>query len=219
MNKEFQKLQDYIEENPNDLSPIEIRRLQQQLKSNKYTDLIVDFLLYCIGEKSRQEQFALHVISKVDEVFSIDPILRKKFRILEVGSSANMRVSKILANQGFNVTCIDPKILKQEQSENFKSIRGRFDLGFDISDFDLIIGEEPCQATEYIVRACKIHKKPFILTLCAEVHKIPLTKQSFKSYKDWHVYLANLDRGINLYYEVLHKKPYLVHSWLEELEV
>ena len=109
-------------------------------------------------------------------------------KILEVGCGRTAKLSRILAEKGFTMTCIDPKVDSSFLS-GITSIKGKFNYHkFDLSEYDFVIAQEPCDATEHIVRACTSQDKPFIISLCGVPHKL-ISGEMPKNYNDWHNYL------------------------------
>ena len=173
----------YKKINPNDLTALELVQLQKELSkadSELDSDQHLDFLLWCNGYQSRQELFAKYLIK----------FLPKKLgtKILEIGCGRTAKLSRILAEKGFIMTCIDPKV-DSSLLNGVTSIKAKFDYRkFDLSEYDFVIAQEPCDATEHIVRACTNQGKPFIVSLCGTPHKL-LSGEMPKSYEDWYDYL------------------------------
>lgn len=208
MNDIQEKFQKYKLLNPNKLAENELRVLE--LKINKmnlalleksYDDDCIDFYLYLKGYPSRQEIFAKYIY---------DNKLRGKTgikKILEVGAGKHARVGKFLSEKGFFVTCIDPKLTTISQ-KNLICIAQKFDYHkFDISDYDYIIAQEPCEGAEQVVRACIKANKPFTETLCGQPHKL-ISKKRVKNGEEWHRELKRLHPLITI--EYIHLYP--IHS-------
>ena len=71
---------------------------------------------------------------------------------------------------------------------------------FDLSPYDFIIAQEPCDATEHIVRACIAQNKPFINSLCGVTHKAISGKMP-KNTNEWYTDLQNISPNqIKLFY-------------------
>lgn len=173
----------YKQTNPNELTSLEFAQLEKEL--NKSTagvdsDQHLDFLLWCNGYKSRQELFAKYLMKYLPKTSGV--------KILEVGCGRTAKLSRILAEKGFTMTCIDPKV-DSSLLNGINSIKGKFDhKKFDLSEYDFVIAQEPCDATEHIIRACTTQGKPFIISLCGVPHKL-LSGDTPKSYEDWYDYL------------------------------
>lgn len=182
----LQRFKEYKRLNPNELSHQQFDKLEAAIRhpdSKLIPDEHIDFLLWCLHCPSRQESFASFIANKLSN--------NKGAKILEVGGGKTGRLSRFLSEKGFNMTCIDPK-LELRSSTNIEFIRGKFDYRrFDISPYDYVIGQEPCDATEHIVRACIRDHVPFLISLCGVPHKLIFGKKPRKA-KDWYDYLINL---------------------------
>lgn len=178
----------YKESNPHELTPLELAELAKEIQKSRTgvsSDKSLDFLLWCNGYPSRQELFAKYLIKHLPK----EPGLK----ILEVGCGRTARLSRILAEKGFTMTCIDPKV-DSSLLNGITSIKGKFDYRkFDLSEYDFVIAQEPCDATEHIVRACTSQDKPFIISLCGVPHKL-LSGETPKTYEDWYNYLWKIAR-------------------------
>ena len=97
------------------------------------------------------------------------------------------------------MTCIDPNV--ELQNNTIHCIKGKFDYTkFDLSSYDFIIAQEPCDATEHIVRACINQNKPFIMSLCGVPHKLISGKMP-KDIQEWYNYLQNIScKKLKLFY-------------------
>jgi len=178
----------YKQLNPDELTSLEFAQLEKELnKSNSRcdSDQHLDFLLWCNGYESRQKLFAKYLIKYLPKKSGV--------KILEVGCGRTAKLSRILAEKGFIMTCIDPKV-DSSFLNGIKSIKGKFDYKkFDLSEYDFVIAQEPCDATEHIIRACISQNKPFIISLCGVPHKL-LSGETPKSYEDWYDHLWKIAR-------------------------
>lgn len=114
-------------------------------------------------------------------------------KILEVGGGRTGRLSRFLSEKGFQMTCIDPKI-EHASAYGVECIKGKFDYRkFDISTYDYVIAQEPCEATEHVVRACINQHKPFMMSLCGVPHRL-ISGETPKDEKEWYNYLRNIAR-------------------------
>ena len=182
----LQRFKEYKRLNPNELSPQQFNNLEAAIKqpdSKLISDEHIDFLLWCLHYPSRQERFASLIADKLSN--------HNGAKILEVGGGKTGRLSRFLSEKGFNMTCIDPQ-LEVRSSTNIEFIRRKFDYRrFDVSAYDYVIGQEPCDATEHIVRACIRDHVPFFISLCGVPHKLIFGKKPRKD-TDWYDYLINL---------------------------
>ena len=175
--------------NPDELTPKQFNDLEKELRKNNsetMSDQLLDFMLWSRGLPSRQQSFAELLAKKL-----------KKFpdaKILEVGCGRTAILSRILTKKGFNITCMD-KIVDQATTEGIPTIKGLFDYRtIDLSDYDIVIAQEPCDATEHIVRACQKQNKIFFISLCGEPHKI-INGKTPKTYEEWFAHLLKVSDG------------------------
>lgn len=183
----LERIELYKQLNPNELSEQQFSRLEYEIKhpnSTTISDECLDFKLWCIGHPSRQESFANFIAKKLSS--------NKGAKILEVGGGRTGRLSRFLNKKGFQMTCIDPKI-EMETGYDIEFIKGKFDYKeTDLTSYDYVIAQEPCDATEHVVRACIKQKKPFLMTLCGVPHKL-LCGKTPKNVEEWYRYLVNID--------------------------
>lgn len=180
----------YRQINPHELSTKQLNDLEKEIKhlgKDLMSDQLLDFLLWSKGLPSRQESFANFVLKKLAKT--------SYKKILEVGGGRTARLSRIIAKAGYEVTCIDTIIEKEFKSDNLTLIKDMFDYKtFDLSDYDFIIAQEPCDATEHVLLACKAQNKPFYMSLCGVPHK-KLSGETPKSCDDWYNYLLKESEG------------------------
>ena len=182
----------YKKENPQELTDLEFAKLYKELsKAGIDSDAALDFILWCNDLPSRQEAFAKYLMKFLPKVPGT--------KILEVGCGRTARLSRILAEKGYTMTCIDPKV-DVSLLNGIKAIRGKFDYRkFDLSEYDFVIAQEPCDATEHIVRACINQNKPFMISLCGVPHALISEKKSKKTKmltrEEWYDYLCNIDKS------------------------
>ena len=180
------KFEQYKRINPNELTQLEFVHLEKELhnlQSTLQSDQHLDFLLWCNNCQSRQELFANYLIKYLPK--------NPGTKILEVGCGRTARLSRILSEKGFIMTGIDPKV-DSSYLNGIKSIKGKFDYRkFDLSNYDFVIAQEPCDATEHIVRACTCQNKPFIVSLCGVPHKL-ISGEMPETLADWYNYLQKI---------------------------
>ena len=97
------------------------------------------------------------------------------------------------------MTCINPNV--EPQGNNIEYIQSKFEYTkFDLSPYSFVIAQEPCDATEHIVRACINQNTPFIMSLCGVPHKLISGKMP-KDINEWYKYLQNISyEQIRLFY-------------------
>lgn len=186
---ELHRIKDYKKSNPNELTSQQFIKLEKEIKSPRFgviSDEYVDFKLWNLGLPSRQERFAEYLLRRLPKKDGI--------RILEVGCGRTARMSRILGDKGFNITGIDPKV-EISGTTNIKIIKGKFDCNtFGISDYDFVIAQEPCDATEHVVRICTSHKLPFIMSLCGTPHRM-ISGYMPKDIEEWYENLLKISKG------------------------
>lgn len=182
----LKRLEIYKKLNPNELTSEQFVKIQHEIKNpNKTTmsDEYFDFKLWYNGLPSRQESFAKYIAKKLSK--------KPNAKILEIGGGRTGRLSRFLAEKGFNMTCVDPT-LELESTNNIEFIKSKFDYkNWDLSKYDYVIAQEPCEATEHIVRACIQQNKSFMIILCGVPHKLICGKKP-KSVDEWYDYLMNI---------------------------
>ena len=175
--------------NPHELTDKQFADLEKELRHPEevISDQYLDLLLWCKSLPSRQENFANFISKKLAKYPGA--------KILEVGCGRTARLSRYLSQKGFNVTCIDSIVEPEALSDNVTAIVGLFDHStFDLSDYDFVIAQEPCDATEHVALACKEQNKPFFMSLCGVPHK-KLSGETPKSYLEWYDHLLNVSDG------------------------
>ena len=189
-NKQLELLNKYRQENPNLLDDAGFNKIVFDIMvpgTDFVYDEYLDFLLWCNGKPGRQENF-LNFLKT-----AIFPICPKYQKILEIGCGKHARLSTALADGGFAMTCVDPILENKSLYNIITAINISFDYRDDFclqlaSSNDFVIAQEPCDATEHIVRACEITQTPYFVILCAVPH---LRSDNImpKSVWDWYNYL------------------------------
>ena len=203
------KANEWLKLNPERLNAKEKERFLKDFqeflsgKSKIVADEVFDFLVSFGFTKDlpREKEFANHLNKKYSFV---------KFKnVLDVGAGRLCKLSRELTRLGFQTTAIDPNIrISASEAKAFKlkavktskffcdefAKNGR---GFDVSSFDLIVGLEPCDATEHIVRQSLKYDKPFDVLLCAAPHDA-LSGENFKTYEEWYDHLRKISSEIEI---------------------
>ncbi len=176
----------YKKINPNELSEQQFSKIKHELNNpnhNTISDEYYDFKLWYMGFPSRQENFANFIAKRLSK--------HPNAKILEVGGGRTGRLSRFLSEKGFVMTCIDPK-LEISSTSSISFIKEKFEHNkFDLTGYDYVVAQEPCDATEHVVRACLNQNKPFMITLCGVPHKL-LSGQTPRTVQDWYNYLVNI---------------------------
>ena len=186
---DLQRMKLYRQLNPNELEERQFRMIENEIKhsnSKTISDERFDFILWCRGYPSRQQYFLKY----------IQKWITKDQKILEVGCGRTGILSRLLAEKGFIVTGIDPKINLldynvKESKAHF--IKEEFNWEkFDLSKYDYVIAQEPCEATEHVVRACSRQNVPFIMILCGVPHRL-ISGEMQEDVESWYNYLVSID--------------------------
>ena len=181
-----EKFKLFCEENPLDFDKEQLKKVEGDIlnRKNVVSDEYVDFILWQKGLKSRQEYFC----ECVEKLFPLE----KYPHLLEVGAGKNARLSKMLSEKGYRMTAIDPKIAESSDFEKLKLQKDTFLCGItDISSYDAIIAQEPCEATEHIIRACVKQEKDFFISLCGTPHTL-INGETPETVFDWYQYLDEI---------------------------
>lgn len=189
--EELRLLNLYRLENPNNLLEEEFEKIEKEMenkKENTISDQYLDFKLWYAGFPSREESFAEYLINKLKG--------RKCTKILNVGCGRKPVLSEILENEGYEVYNIDPKL--EINGRRFFKMKFNYNLNF-AEHFDLVIGQEPCEATEHIIRYCDRKKIPFYIVLCGVPHD-SIDGEKFESAEKWYEYLEHLSENIEFEY-------------------
>lgn len=118
-------------------------------------------------------------------------------KILEVGGGFYPIFSKYIDDEQTKnglgkITVIDP-VLVTNKLGNVKLQKKAFSHNMNVSDFDLLVGICPCEATTEIIKSAVINKKEFFIAMCGCTH--------FPMY------------DIPCFYN----QSYLYHMWVEEI--
>ncbi len=200
----FKKAEEYLRINPERFTPFEKDKFLMDLRAyifkqdNAIADEVFDFLVSenLITNKPRTQTFIRHLITKYNS----------SNKVLDVGAGRMCNLSTELGKRGFKVTAIDPKIRLKDNELKPRKIQqiikkpfycDEYSTGTDISNFDLIVGMEPCDATEHIIRQSLKYDKPFEVSLCYQAHNA-LNGQKFKTPEDWYEYLQQISNEINI---------------------
>ena len=116
-------------------------------------------------------------------------------RLLEVGCGLIPSFAKMLKSKqsSGSITVIDPRV-RLASVDDITIIRTYFDFDFDLTDFDLVYGIEPCDATPKVIEYANKADKDLCVLMCKCVHYIP-TKgldEFDATYKDWLEYIEEV---------------------------
>jgi SAM-dependent methyltransferase len=156
-------------------------------KYNKDTviDEIGDFYDYLFGRSYRWTAFVRYIQAR----YCVD----KYKNILDIGCGKQAYTSQELVKRGYNVVGIDPKV---KEIEGLRVIKDYFNyLKTDVSEYNLLVGLEPCEGVEHIIRSALRNDKEFAVIPCYASHD-SIDGRSFKDYQSYHSYLLNISNEI-----------------------
>lgn len=191
----LQKYSAYCVQNPLHFTEEQLLRIKNDItrpRSGVVCDEYVEFILWKNGLKSRQEYFA-------DYIERLFPPT-KYGTLLEAGCGRTARLSRLLADRGYRMAAIDPCLEKSGTAEAVLLMKERFLFGkTDLSPYDAVVAQEPCDATEHIIRACLAEKKSFCISLCGSPHPL-MDGRTPETVYEWYEYLEELagEHGIVL---------------------
>lgn len=186
----MEKYQRFCKENPLGFEKEEFDKIERDIKHPRngvVYDEYVEFMLWSKGLKSRQEYFS-------EYIEHILPLSHYP-NLLEVGAGKNGRLSMLLSRKGYRMTAMDPKLkINEFELNDVKCEREAFLFGkTNVSNFDAVIAQEPCEATEHIIRACVEQKKDFVIGLCGTPHRL-ISGDVFEDVFEWYDYLEKIDK-------------------------
>lgn len=174
---------DKIEEKVEDFKLI----ISRKYRKDVVYDEIIDFFDIMEGKTTRWQSFAKYI----EITFP-----KKKFpNILEIGCGPVGDLTTILNEKGYQSTGIDPRV---DSVKNLKLIKEEFHyLYTDVSTYNLLVGLEPCNATEHIVRSSIQNNIPCVISLCGTTHD-GIDGRKFSQREQWYEYLLSLtmSRGV-----------------------
>ncbi|MBP3581154.1 MAG: hypothetical protein J6J33_00190 [Clostridia bacterium] len=203
------RAEQYLKINPDRFTTAEKNKFRAGLAewiagtSETIDDEVYDFLLSLKidNRKPREEIFASHITQKYKNI---------QFRkILDVGAGRMCKLSNVLTKYGYKMYAIDPNIRLSPQEaskQKISSISKKLFLcddfapggkGTNVQNYDLIVGLEPCDATEHIIRQAIKYNKPFEVLLCAAEHPA-LDGTTFKSYLEWYEHLKSISTEVKI---------------------
>lgn len=203
------RAEQYLKINPDRFTTAEKNKFRAGLAewiagtSETIDDEVYDFLLSLKidNRKPREEIFANHITQKYKNI---------QFRkILDVGAGRMCKLSNVLTKYGYKMYAIDPNIRLSPQEaskQKISSISKKLFLcdefapsgkGTNVQNYDLIVGLEPCDATEHIIRQAIKYNKPFEVLLCAAEHPA-LDGTTFKNYLEWYEHLKSISPEIKI---------------------
>lgn len=198
----------YLSKNPYRFNEKEKKKFMQDLrewvdgKSDSIADEVYDFLIDVgiLKSQGRESEFVSYLNKKYGHL--------KFGKILDVGAGRMCKLSQALAKYGNEMYAIDPQIRLTQAETRKMGIAAKKDKfccdeyakhgkGIILDRYDHVVGLEPCDATEHIIRQCLKYDKPFDILLCASPHDA-INGKKFDSYVDWYLYLSMISSEVNI---------------------
>lgn len=200
----------YLELNPERFTDQEkmkfMKGLQEWIAGTSETidDEVYDFLIAAklSKEKSREEKFASYLNGKYGHL--------SFRRVMDVGAGRMCRLSTLLAKNGAKMYAIDPNIRLSDEEAYGLGISqistrtfvcdwalGRDGKGTNVRPMDVLVGLEPCDATEHIIRQGLKYDKPLDVLLCAAPHN-SIDGRQFRTYEEWYEYLLSISSELDI---------------------
>ncbi len=186
-----------------------IKRIKLKKFKDKYIKLYPDYLQEEIEEKLflgytnnndtiNQIYCFLNLVNdNINAYKAFITILEDNFdltkKVLEVGAGTIPILAKYLIDKKVNVDIIDPIIIFDKLVDT-NIIKEKFTEKTNIDKYNLIIGYNPCGATEDMIKSAIKNKKDFCIALCGCCF-LP-NEYKNRTPKVWHEYLFDLAKGL-----------------------
>ena len=161
-----------------------VRRDFYNHKRGTVSDEFVDFVLWAEKLPARHEHFGSFLL----------PIIRDNAwkSVLEVGCGETALLSEYLYQAlagNVTITALDQCDIQCNVS-GINLVMHKFTGVEDLSAFDAVIAQEPCEATELIIKSCTEQNVPYCVILCGVPH-IRLTGVFDDDVYAWYAYLLS----------------------------
>lgn len=199
---------EYLKKNPYRFNEKEKLKFMQDLRiwvdgnSDVIADEVYDFLIDAglVEQQRREDEFVSYLNKKYGMIHF--------GKILDVGAGRLCKLSQALTRYGNKMYAIDPNIrLNRDEARGMQIFvktekflcddYAKRKKGTLVDIYDHIVGLEPCDATEHIIRQGLKYDKPFDILLCATPHKA-LSGEEFSSYEDWYKHLESISSEVNI---------------------
>lgn len=156
-------------------------------------EVIDDFMVESVGNDFK----IVKADSKINPIDSIFDFIISTYpveeypRVLEI-AAGNGNFSQRLADYGYQVTAMDPKI-KLNKDANYNMLQEYFDENTDISDYDLGIAIHPCGIHKDIISNFKINEKAMFLMPCFNLTCDDRELGIYGQNNEWLYYLESLN--------------------------
>lgn len=178
----------YLEKRKSEDISLKIKEMEQYFKDSSkiitVSDELIDFFDLLNERPTRWQAFRryIEINYKKDEYQ----------KLLDIGCGPFRNSSIELENKGYIVSSIDPRL---ECPDGKNKIKGYFDYQkTDVSEYDLLVGLEPCDATEHIMKSGLNNEIPFAIALCASPHNA-ISGTRFQTMEQWYQYLLKEAQG------------------------
>ena len=169
----IQKFNSFLNEYSEFYSPDIIDIIKTYFWKNQDSLTTLDVLMQVYQElgiyEGRKSYYNYH-LNNINKLFNIN------CNVVEIGaghipSFANMLAREQLKNKKGTVTIYDPCLIKlSTKYKNMKLHKENFNYCMDVSNYDLMLGLLPCEATEEIIKSAIINNKDFYISMCGCNH-------------------------------------------------
>lgn len=185
MQDDYIKVLEYLKQHIADYSGNEAQSIALNFNMKRYSDYLPDVLRQIydeVGILKDKDNIYLGFIDILENNFDIDS------NILEVGGGVIPNLAKHinLKQTKGSITVYDPRLSISSTSTSFILKKEVFTPNTDISNYNIIIGLMPCEATELIIRKATSSKKDFLIALCDGRHS------EFLDYFDEELWCNNI---------------------------
>lgn len=134
----------------------------------KYDNPTDFFQLYDhFGALPDENNFYLYHMNAIKDSFNINS------NILEIGGGTYPSFARRIASEQLKlgigtITVYDPRLVTTRctKYKNLKLYKKKFNSNIDITDYDLLVGIMPCEATEIMIDTIDKYKKDFYIAFC-----------------------------------------------------
>lgn len=169
----IEKFNDFLREYSKSYSPDVIDVIKRYFWKNQDCLTTLDVLMQIYQElgvyEGRESYYSYH-LNNIGKLFNINS------NIVEIGagyipSFANMIAREQLKNKKGTITIYDPCLIESSSRyQNMKLHKENFNYCMDVSNYDLMIGLLPCEATEEIIKSAIMNNKDFYISMCGCNH-------------------------------------------------
>ncbi|MDO5408529.1 MAG: hypothetical protein Q4F28_14570 [Eubacteriales bacterium] len=215
---ELEQLVQYRADNPNELTKEKLDALEQEIRHPRekvLSDEYLDFKLWCRGYPSRQEAFAEYVeqglkVERSSSVMEVGGGRTGRLSRILAGKGYHMTCMdpKLEGDGAYRLSELgDGEYGLSEQRDgaygslvqrdgepgSVRFVREAFDYrSTSLAGYDWVIAQEPCDATEHIIRACLEQGVPFFVALCGVPHRL-ISGEMPGDVWEWYEYLHHID--------------------------